>query len=103
MIYDFPGTFAGVRSDRKCIENEQVHRQGSLKSLIINWQQNWCAPCGTFRMLNNQLKTAYRQLLRNRSYTVINIVGLAAGIAVVLLIFVFIRFETSYDDFHSKK
>jgi putative ABC transport system permease protein len=54
-------------------------------------------------MLNNQLKTAYRQLLRNRSYTIINIAGLAAGIAVVLLIFVFIRFETSYDDFHSKK
>ncbi len=54
-------------------------------------------------MLNNQLKTAYRQLLRNRSYTIINIAGLAAGIAVVLLIFVFIRFENSYDDFHIKK
>jgi putative ABC transport system permease protein len=54
-------------------------------------------------MLNNQLKTAYRQLLRNRSYTIINIAGLAVGIAVCLLIFVFIRFETSYDGFHSKK
>ena len=54
-------------------------------------------------MPNNQLKTAYRQLLRNRSYTIINIVGLAAGIAVCLLIFVFIRFETSFDDFHSQK
>jgi putative ABC transport system permease protein len=54
-------------------------------------------------MLNNQLKTAYRQLLRRRSYTIINIAGLAAGIAVCLLIFVYIRFETSYDDFHSKK
>ncbi len=54
-------------------------------------------------MLNNQLKTAYRQLLRNRSYTIINIAGLAAGIAVVLLIFVFIRFENSYDDFRQQK
>src|ERR1700722_17165874 len=54
-------------------------------------------------MPNNHLRTAYRQLLRHRSYTIINIAGLAAGIAVCLLIFVFIRFETSYDDFHSKK
>jgi predicted permease len=54
-------------------------------------------------MPNNHLKTAYRQLLRHRSYTIINITGLAAGIAVGLLIFVFIRFETSYDAFHSKK
>jgi putative ABC transport system permease protein len=54
-------------------------------------------------MLNNQLKTAYRQLMRHRSYTIINIAGLAAGIAVCLLIFVFIRFETSYDDFHTRK
>ncbi len=54
-------------------------------------------------MLNNSFKTACRQLLRHRSYTIINIAGLAAGIAVCLLIFVYIRFETSYDDFHSKK
>ena len=54
-------------------------------------------------MLNNQLKTAYRQLVRHRSYTIINIAGLAAGIAVCLLIFVFIRFETSYDNFHTRK
>lgn len=54
-------------------------------------------------MLNNHLKTAARQLMRHSSYTIINIAGLAAGIAVVLLMFVFIRFETSYDDFHSKK
>jgi len=38
-------------------------------------------------MLNNQLRTAYRQLLRHRSYTIINLAGLAVGIAVCLLIF----------------
>ncbi|HET6256009.1 MAG TPA: FtsX-like permease family protein [Puia sp.] len=54
-------------------------------------------------MLNNNLRTAYRQLVRHRSYTIINIAGLAAGIAVCLLIFVYIRFETSFDEFHSKK
>ena len=54
-------------------------------------------------MPNNQLKTAYRQVMRHRSYTIINIAGLTAGIAVCLLIFVYIQFETSYDNFHSKK
>src|ERR1700744_4416266 len=54
-------------------------------------------------MPNNPFKIPYRQLVRNRSYTIINMAGLTAGIAVCLLIFVYIRFETSYDNFHSKK
>lgn len=56
-----------------------------------------------FPMLRNYFKTAFRSLLRNRTYSLINIAGLAAGIAVFLLIFVVIRFEQSYDTFHSKK
>ena len=54
-------------------------------------------------MLKNYFKTAIRSLLRNRNYTVINISGLAAGIAVFLLIFVIIRFESSFDGFHPNK
>ncbi len=54
-------------------------------------------------MLKNYFKTAIRSLLRNRNYTIINIAGLAAGIAVFLLIFVIIRFESSYDGFHPNK
>ena len=54
-------------------------------------------------MLRNYFKTAIRSLLRNRTYSVINIAGLAAGIAVFLLIFVVIGFEKSYDDFHPNK
>jgi putative ABC transport system permease protein len=44
-------------------------------------------------MPNNSFKTAFRQLSRNRTYTIINIAGLATGVAVCLLIFVFIRFD----------
>src|ERR1700748_2682038 len=54
-------------------------------------------------MFKNYFKTAIRSLLRNRTYSIINIAGLAAGIAVFLLIFVVIRFETSFDDFHPNK
>jgi hypothetical protein len=54
-------------------------------------------------MLKNYLKTAYRDLLRNKSYATINVTGLAVGIAAWLLIFLVIEFETSFDTFHAKR
>jgi len=42
-------------------------------------------------------------LIRNRNYAIINIAGLAVGIAVCMMIFIIIQFQTSFDDFHSKK
>src|SRR5690242_6721891 len=54
-------------------------------------------------MIRNYLKTALRSLIRNRNYTIINIVGLAVGIAVCMMIFIIIQFQTSFDTFHSKK
>src|SRR6185369_11546083 len=54
-------------------------------------------------MFKNYFKTAFRSLLRQRNYTIINISGLAAGIAVCLVIFIVIQFQLSYDNFHKKK
>jgi hypothetical protein len=54
-------------------------------------------------MIRNYFKTAWRNLLRNKSYAAINIAGLAIGIAACLLIFLIVQFETSFDNFHSKK
>ena len=54
-------------------------------------------------MIKNYIKTAWRNLARNKSYAAINIVGLAVGIAACLLIFLVIHFETSFDNFHKKK
>jgi len=54
-------------------------------------------------MIKNYLKTAYRFLNRNRSYTAINILGLSIGFAAALLIFLVIQFETSFDNFHKNK
>jgi ABC-type antimicrobial peptide transport system permease subunit len=54
-------------------------------------------------MIKNYFKTALRSLLRNRNYTIINIAGLAVGIAVCTLIFVIIQFHSSFENFHSKK
>ena len=42
-------------------------------------------------------------MIRNRNYAMINIAGLAVGIAVCMVIFIIIQFHTSFDNFHSKK
>jgi len=54
-------------------------------------------------MFKNYFKTSFRSLIRNRNYTIINIAGLAVGIAVCMMIFIIIQFQTSFDNFHSKK
>jgi putative ABC transport system permease protein len=54
-------------------------------------------------MLKNYIKIAFRNVLRNRSNTFINVLGLSIGIAACLLIFLLIRFEKSYDTFHKNK
>lgn len=51
-------------------------------------------------MFKNYLKTAWRTLLRNRFYSIINIAGLALGLTVGILILLWIRDEYSYDSFH---
>jgi putative ABC transport system permease protein len=54
-------------------------------------------------MFRNYLKISWRNLVRNKSYTAINITGLAVGIAVCMVIFIIIQYETSFDNFHSRK
>ncbi|MGD0756381.1 MAG: ABC transporter permease [Bacteroidales bacterium] len=54
-------------------------------------------------MFKNYFKTALRSLTRNSNYTIINIAGLTIGIAVCIMIFIIIQFQTSFDNFHSKK
>jgi len=54
-------------------------------------------------MIKNYFKTAWRSLLRNKSYAAINVAGLTIGIAACLLIFLIVKFETSFDNFHANK
>lgn len=53
-------------------------------------------------MFRNYLLVTFRTIIRNKGYTLINIVGLATGMASALLILLFIRDELSYDSFHEK-
>lgn len=50
-------------------------------------------------MTRNHLKISYRNLTKNKVYAAINILGLAIGIASVMLIAIYVNYETSYDKF----
>ena len=51
-------------------------------------------------MLKNYFKTAFRNLLRNKFYTLINIIGLAVGLATCFLIILYVLDELSYDKYN---
>src|SRR5258707_4919890 len=54
-------------------------------------------------MLKNFIKIAWRNLIRNRTFSIINIVGLSFSVAFCLLLFFYIRKEQSYDSFSENK
>lgn len=54
-------------------------------------------------MFKNFFKIAYRNLIRNKGFSAINITGLAIGMASAILILLLIQNEVSYDQFHEKK
>src|SRR5579863_9596734 len=51
-------------------------------------------------MIKNYIKIAWRNLVRQRLYSIINISGLAVGLAVCMLIMLYVAHEHSYDRFH---
>ena len=50
-------------------------------------------------MIKNYFKIAWRNIIRHKGYSAINIAGLTVGIAACLLIFVVLQFELSFDTF----
>src|SRR4030095_2804401 len=54
-------------------------------------------------MIRNYLKIAWRNLLRNKTFSIIKILGLSIGLMVCMLIFLYAKDEISYDQFHENK
>ena len=53
-------------------------------------------------MLGNFFKIAFRNIIRHKSYVLINVLGLSIGIACSIIIVLFILQELSYDKFNDK-
>jgi len=51
-------------------------------------------------MLKNYITISYRQLIKNKTFTTVNILGLSLGMAAALLIYEYAGYEKSFDRFH---
>jgi putative ABC transport system permease protein len=57
----------------------------------------------SIQMFKNYLISTLRNMGKNKLHSIINIAGLAIGLACVILILLFVRFELSYDSFNRNK
>ena len=55
-----------------------------------------------YGMFKNYLKVSVRNILRNKTFSFLNVTGLSVGIASCLLILIYVNNELSYDKYHSK-
>lgn len=53
-------------------------------------------------MLTNYLKIAWRGLMKSRLFTLLNLLGLATGLAVALLLMLYVKDELLFDQYHAK-
>ncbi len=53
-------------------------------------------------MFRNYLLIAFRSLRKNKGHAFVNVAGLALGITCSIVIFLIIRFELSYDNYHDE-
>ena len=81
----------GIRRARRWYGVQAVCAVPELLYSFITWR---------ISMLGNYLKVALRNLLRQKVYALLNILGLAVGIACCLFIFLFVKHELSYDRYH---
>ena len=51
-------------------------------------------------MINHYFKVAYRNLVRNKIYSAISILGLTVGLTSAMSIFIWVRYELSFDSYH---
>lgn len=70
----------------------------NLEQAIKSWKQHKWIP----NMLPNYLKVGFRNLKKDKGYSVINIAGLTIGLAAFLALGLYIRFELSFDSYHAK-
>ena len=53
-------------------------------------------------MIKNYLKIAWRNIWKNKVFSAINIIGLSVGMAACIVIMLFVSYERSFDNFHTK-
>jgi putative ABC transport system permease protein len=97
IIEDFEETFSEI-----------VRSEGKIRAICWYWSNALKSIAGylkltmscRFTMLKNHLKIAYRNFMRQKLFSFINIASLTVGLTCGILILLFIRYEFSYDTYH---
>lgn len=71
--------------------------------LVINWRTLTAHPYNQSFMFATYFQSTIRNLVHNKGYSLLNIAGLAIGIACAALIFLWVEDELQYDSHHDKK
>ena len=87
---------------------ERVQEKGKTRTLIWYWGQVLYALSTYLRLsaiiggalLKNYIKITLRHIKRYKTYTFLNIFGLIVGFTCSFLIFLYVRYELSYDQYH---
>jgi putative ABC transport system permease protein len=99
----------GLFGDMEEIYTLQVAEKGLLKADLWFWLQVIkIIPACLFNslywstvMFKNYLKITFRSFKRQKAYSIINVAGLAVGLACCVCILVYVHYELSYDKFHA--
>ena len=86
------GDYSTAEAEYRKVYWGKRRRRGELRN-EFTWR---------FSMFTNYLKIAFRTLRKQAGYTLLNVTGLAVGIACCLLIGLYVRHEWSFDHFHEK-
>lgn len=102
-----------IEGDLMELYDERVKEEGKRKAdrrfisdVLLLFRKDIIKPAsGTYRLTNygmikNYFKVTVRNLFRQKLYSSINIGGLSIGIASFLLIFIYVQYERSFDDFY---
>ena len=73
-----------------------LFRPGIIKNLVKTQNST------NYAMVKNYLKSAWRNLIKYKSFSTINIFSLAIGLATCIIIFLFVNDELSFDSIHKK-
>jgi putative ABC transport system permease protein len=99
--FDYSGTL-------RDLYNHKYEKDGKLKADLWIWKQILCCIfkhifsnlSWGIHMFKNYLKIALRNIVKNKSFSFINIAGLSVAVVCWVFIFLYISEESSYDNFH---
>src|SRR5260221_1761451 len=103
-IRSFGTTDSGPRVRKRTdisVTPHKLPRKQTRNASLKKWNEFGMPKPNRLSMIKNYLIVAWRNLVRNRVFSIINIVGLAIGLSICTLIYQYIQFELSYDRFNS--